>query len=224
MVEYKSNTSISGTGNSETRVNEITGDELALFRNFVVGYESGVIAFDKHDFIYSVSGNTISVSDGICFAYGYFGYCKAKEFNIFPPAVEQYYIIYARIDKSVIPNTVELLIKSNYASPNIGLNTFRQDVLSTVKTGVYEIPLWVFRATNKGVDELAISDKRPLRENIKKVEYSDYANVVEMGNLQDGEFNIQNEATAVTQAITDSSNKVATTAFTDAAIQAEINK
>lgn len=37
------NTKISGTGNSETRLNEITADDLATFRNYIIGWESGVI-------------------------------------------------------------------------------------------------------------------------------------------------------------------------------------
>lgn len=235
MISYKG--TISGTGDSITRLNEITGDNLGVVRNFIIGYKDGVLKRDNHDFDYSVDGNTVTITDGMCFAYGYFGYSKAKGFTILPPAVEQYYVIYARLDKSVIPNGCNLFIKNNYSSPNIGINSFRQDVLSTIKTGVYEIPLWLFRVTNKGVDELSFKDLRPNRvkpngnktllDCIKKVEYSDYATVVSntvdasgqtiYGRLADG-------VTAATQPITDNSKKVATTAFVQAAIQAEIAK
>lgn len=237
-MAYKSyKGTISGTGDSITRLNEITGDDLAMFRHFVIGYESGVLKYDNHDFDYSVDGNTINITDGMCFAYGYFGYSKAKGFLILPPAVEQYYVIYARLDKSVIPNGFDLFIKNNYSSPNIGINSFRKDVLSTIKTGVYEIPLWLFRVTNEGVDELSFKDLRPNRvmpsgnktllDCIKKVKYSDYATLVSNTIDASGETiygRIEDGVTAATQPIMDNSEKVATTAFVQAAVQAEINK
>ena len=34
---------ISGTGNSETRQNEITADDVATVRNYIFGFDSGVI-------------------------------------------------------------------------------------------------------------------------------------------------------------------------------------
>lgn len=217
---------ISGTGNVETRENEITGDKLAVFRNFIIGYKDGVLKYGNHDFSYFVNGNTVRITDGMCFAYGYFAYCFAKEFSILPPVVENYYVIYARIDRSVIPNTVELLIKNNYASPNIGINSFRQDVLSTIKTGVYEIPLWIFKATNKGVDTESFVNFRPLREKIKRAEYSDYTSktVLYDSYSEERRGHLENGVTATTQPTSDNSTKVATTSYVQAAIKEEINR
>ena len=216
MEKYQG--TISGIGNAITRQNEITGDNLAMFRNIAIGYKDGVLKRDGHDFEYSIDKYDVKISDGMCFAYGYFGYSAPKSFSILPPAVESYFVIYARIDRSVIPNGYDLFIKNNYASPNIGTNTFRQDVLTTIKTGVYELPLWVFRVTNQGIDEFSFKDLRPLRTQILKANNSDYATcVLKNGKLEDG-------VTAVTQTITDSSKKVATTEFVQKAIRAEISK
>ena len=94
---------ISGTGNSATRLNEITGDDLAAFRNFVIGYigykdAGGVIKQEGHAFDYSVDGNTVHLTDGFAFVYGYGSYHKAEDITLLPPAVEQYYVIYLVFD------------------------------------------------------------------------------------------------------------------------------
>lgn len=230
---YSDNTTISGIGDTETRKNEITGDDLAVFRNFVIGYTSyknigGVLNYEGHAFDYSVDGNTVHLTDGFAFAYGYGGHHKAESITLLPPAVEQYYIIYLVFDKSIIPNNFEIKVKSNYSSPNYGANSLRQDQLSTVKTGVFEMPLWLFKITNKGVDKDSFIDLRPkntlpdgskiLRNALEKVRSSDIANTV----LSNGK--LENEVTAVTQPITDNSKKIATTEFVRLAVQAEINK
>lgn len=216
MATYKGE--ISGIGNTDKRINEITGDKLAVFRNFVVGYKDGVLKYDNHDFDYSVSSNTVSITDGMCFAYGYFAYCFAKDFTILPPTVENYFIIYVCIDRSVIPNIIEIEIKNNYASPNIGINSFRQDVLSTVKTGVYEIPLWIFKVTNKGVDTNSFKDLRNLREKIQQMYFADNAT-----NLNNG-GSIGANVTCPTYDITVINDIVASTKYVQNAIKAEIDK
>ena len=221
MQKIDTETTISGKGDTDSRLNEITGDELAIYRNTIIGYPFGVIKFDYHDFNYFVESNTIHLTDGVCFAYGYFAYHKAIDLTILPPPVENYYVIYVRIDKSVIPNTCEIKTKNNYASPQIGENAFRQDVLSTVKTGVFEIPLWLFKATNKGIDP-RFTDKRPLKDKILNVEYSDTSKIVKFNDNLKGK--LDNGVAATTQPIEDKSKKAATTEFVQMAIQAEINK
>lgn len=238
MAEYKDNTSISGTGNSLSRKNEIAGDELAAARNFICGYsldfkEAGCVVKDEgHDFeilnsktlinkeehIYSLNSqsNTVNISDGLAFSYGYFGSSETVEFNILPPAVEQYFIIYLEMNKSVIPNTCEVKMKNNYASPRIGNNTFRQDELSTVKTGVYQMPLWLLKVTNKGIQQL--QDLRNLKYCIRNVVHSDNGTHV----LDNG--TIGQNVTIPTLPQGDVGNKAANTEFATTAIRAEINR
>lgn len=235
MAVYKG--TISGTGNSDTRENEITPDGLAVVRNFECGYTDyqntgGVVKDEGHDFdilneitlidednlVYSLSGNptTINLTDGLCFAYGYFGGMEAVNITILPPAVEQYHIVYAELDRSVIPNACAIKVKNNQASAIITANTFRQDILSTVKTGVYQLPLWLLKITNKGIEE--VTDLRKLRQFIEHVVYSDNAtHVMNNGTLGDN-------VTCPTPDGGDISKKVANTAFVDKAIQTEINR
>lgn len=221
MAKYKSNTGISGTGNSETRVNEITGDNLAAVRNFICGYslnfkEAGCVVKDEgHDFNCSIiSKNSIRLTDGLAFAYGYFGESEAVKFNILPPAVENYFIVYLEMNKSVVPNICEVKIKKNYANSRIDNNSFRQDELSTVKTGIYQIPLWLVRVTNQGVQELR--DLRNLKEYIQKIVHSDYGTHV----LDNG--TIGQNVTIPTPLQYDISNKAVNTEFVATAIEIEI--
>ena len=192
---------VSGTGIVATRENEITADNVATFRHFCVGYESGVVYDVGNDFYAKVDGyvdgvddgktatgrysNTVHVSGGTVFAYGYFGSAKATDFTFLPPAVEQWHIIYAELDRSIIPNRCTLKTKNNQSSSRILPNTFRQDELSLVKTGVYQVPLWFIRVTNKGVEveDLRTNeytnpqgrtyDLRQLRKYIKNVYNTD---------------------------------------------------
>lgn len=172
------NTVISGLGEKEERINEITPDDVATFRNFALGYNAdirnigGVMDIADHNFYAEkISPTTVRITDGICFAYGYVGYCLGREIDFFPPAVEQYQIIYAEIDRSVIPNKISIKTKNNQSSSNILLNTFRQDVLSVIKTGKFQVPLWLVRLSNNGIEELI--SKRPLRKYIDNAVYSD---------------------------------------------------
>lgn len=159
---------ISGNGDEKTRQNEITPDNVAAFRHFCVGHNSGVVYDVGHDFYATVDGfvnveddgktetgrysTTVHVADGMMFAYGYFGSAPAADFTFLPPAVEQWHIIYVELDKSVIPNTCIIKTKNNQGSGRVLPNTFRQDELSLVKTGVFQLPLWAIRITNKGIE------------------------------------------------------------------------
>ena len=217
---------ISGTGSALTRNNEITADRLAIARDFIVGYADsikdaigGVIRDVNHDFDCSISldnNNQVVISDGLAVAYGYFGYSPRVVFDILPPAVLQYHLIYAEWDRSVIPNKFSIKIKNNQSSPYYD-TAFRQDVLSVVKTGIFQLPLWRIAIANNGIVD-APTDLRVLREKIDIVQHSDdTVRVLSGGGLHD-------TVTCITQAIDDSSNKVASTAFVCAAIKAEIDK
>lgn len=205
---------ISGTGNSATRQNEITADDLATLRHFIVGLESGVV--DKTGYNFSeISHNATSIKlgKGIMFAYGYFGYVDSSTFYFVKPAVTQYHYIYVELDKSVIPNTCILKVKNNQSSKNIE-NAFRQDVLSLVKTGIYQLPLYMVELNSNGINN--VEDIRSLRQSIKKVFKA---------NITKGiTGTIASNVTAPTGAINQYGKSPATTHFVDINIQEEINR
>lgn len=54
---------ISGTGNSVTRLNEITADDVATLRNYIIGSTSGVISTGEAININEVIDVTFEVND-----------------------------------------------------------------------------------------------------------------------------------------------------------------
>lgn len=228
MAVYKSNCSISGIGDAQTRQNEITADNLAAVRNFIVGYNetpdiAGVVvegeSINEHAFYCEISEDrqSVTIHDGLAFAYGYFGSSEEVEFIILPPAVEQYHIVYLEFDRSVIPNACMLKIKNNQASANWKApNLFRQDQLSAIKTGVYQMPLWLLRVTNKGIR--SATDLRNMRYYPQHVLHSDNANNVSGGGT------IGENVTVPTADEVDISEIVANTEYVVRAVLAEINK
>lgn len=217
---------ISGIGDKATRENEITADDLAILRNFIVGHTYGVIedyefseiASSHHDFYCwrdENSNNLLHLTDGIAFAYGYVAYSKAIDISILLPAVDQYHLIYLEIDKSEVPNVCTVKVKNNMSNPNINVTTFRQDQLSTIRTGIFQIPLWQIHITNEGIK--AIQDLRTLRSKIENVSHSDTANHVNNGGI------IGNNVTAVTQDININSDLIATTAYVQNLIKYAVN-
>lgn len=209
---------ITGKGVSADRYNEITADLVATWRNWVIGYNSdlldsvgGVIGEDS--FIATFTANTtfLHLSSGMVFAYGYAGYVDSCDIDFLLPASEQYQLIYAELNKSVVPNTCIIYAKSNQNNSSVLANTFRQDVLSTVKTGVFEVPLWQVHITKDGIQE--VKDIRNIRKYMQNVQYCDVAtSIADFGNIGD--------VTAVTADEGDSSQLVATTEF----VWTEINK
>lgn len=166
----------------------------------------------------------IHLTDGMAFAYGYFGYCAAMDIDILPPAVEQYHIIYLELNKSVIPNTCEVKVRNNQSSPRILNNAFRQDQLSTIKTGVFQMPLWIIKITNKGI--VYAKDLRNIKKGIENV-----VDTVNSSNVVDGgvlgllySAGLLGNVRAETQPQGTRNKTVATTAFVQNAIQTEINK
>lgn len=223
MAIYKG--TISGTGSADTRKNEITPGELSTVRNFICGYNlnykniGGVIKNQDHDFDCKISEtekNLVHITDGLCFAYGYFGHGEPVDIMILPPAVEQYHIIYVELNRSVIPNFCTVKTKNNQSSSTVSINTFRQDQLTTIKTGVFQIPLWLLRVTNKGIQEA--TDLRNLRNYIESVVYSDQAKHVTDGGI------LGRNVTIPTPPVGDNSKKIANTEWVYNTIKTEINK
>ena len=156
----------------------------------------------------------VAMTYGMVDAYGYVAFSKVTVFEILLPAEEQYYFIYLEIDKILIPNACSVKIRNNQSSPYFD-NAFRQDVLSTVKTGVFQLPLWRVHITNTGIR--SVTDLRQtLHDNICRVYQSNTSRIVRR--------KIENGATCMTQQANDDSTKIASTIFVQAAINAELNK
>lgn len=161
---------ISGYGN------EIDKDNVALMRDFILGYDYGIFVKNKQDFdariILGTQGeNAIEISTGQLYAYGYVGRLpEPVVFDLLLPATEQYWFIYGEIDLSRVPNTFTIKAKNNGRSPN---TTWRQDVLSAVKTGIFQMPLWRFRITSNGIDASSRTSLRALENETRKITADD---------------------------------------------------
>lgn len=205
------NNKISGIGNATTRINEITPEDLAVIRNYIFGFDSGVI----NGFTQTLNDEKteLTISKGLCFAYGYMGYEEEKKFVFNKTSAEQYHFIYGEFDLSKIPNTFELKVKNNQGGATIKPTTFRQDILSSVRTGVYQLPLYRVKLDNTGVVEIVgIKDNNIIgqgdtiyRNYPKRVEYTPITNKI-IGTIDDS-------VTATTQDINDNSKNIATTDF-----------
>lgn len=204
-MEYKGK--ISGIGNATTRNNEITADDLAILRNYIYGWEFGVINREGWNFNATVSDNksSVIVEKGIMFAYGYFGILpESVTMPFIKSSATQYRYIYAEIDRSVVPNTFMIKVKNNQGSNKIKPTTFRQDYLTAIRTGVFQLPLWQVELNSEGIVE--IKDVRDLKDYIMKVKHTDNTTSKVTGE-------ISTSAIATTQPITDNSEKLATTNF-----------
>lgn len=220
MITVETGTRVSGYGIAATRKNEITADDLAVIRNFIMGYDYGVIGADSFKLTAYASESRIHVTRGLMYAYGYLGYMPTdSDFYIVPPSVPQYYIVYAEIDKSVIPNTFKISILNNQGSDKVDL---RQDVLSSVRTGIFRMPLHrllvYYNKTDDGIDVKIgeTTDLRVLNLPVQSVTSVDSAKVITES--------LGIDVSATTQSAGDISNKVATTAFVDRAVTNEVNR
>ena len=210
---------ISGTGVKETRENEITADNVATERYFESSHEHGVLA-GEHKFDVTVTAtNRVRIDTGIVYAYGYLGeLTEPVDLTFQLPSMAQYWIIYGELDKSVVPNTFMIKRKNNQSNPRIGQYTLRQDVLSEIKTGIFQEPLHILRVTANGIEvvdtELASEWRLQTIDKIKRVVYSDTTQRV-TDTIVNGAI--------VTGAIQEG-NHPATTAYVTEQIRKEINK
>lgn len=204
---------ISGIGNSQTRKNEITADDIATLRRYTFGWDYGVINRSGWNFNATTDKktDTITVDKGIMFAYGYFGILpESIKIPFIKPSATQYRIIYAEIDRSVIPNTFKIKVKNNQGSNKIKPTTFRQDYLTAIKTGVFQLPLWQVELNNEGIEDVV--DVRELKDYIKQVHHTNYTT----GKVTKS---ISENAIATTQPITNISKRLATTEFVHKAVR-----
>ena len=152
----------------------------------------------------------LKLNKGYIVAYGYVGYEEPKTFYFNKTAATQYHFIYGEIDRSVIPNTFELKVKNNQGGSQIKPTTFRQDILSMVKTGVYQLPLYRIKLGSNGIEE--VKDIRDIKNTIKRVQYAD----ITTGKIVK---EIWGDTIATTQPTSDNSKKIATTMFVHNAIR-----
>lgn len=156
MAEYKG--VISGYGNAEKRENEISSDSVASLRRFIIGKDYGVLSKDdSNDDCFEpvvIDTNRVQFNGGYVYAYGYIGNIpNPTVFVMILGAIPQYYFAYVEIDKSVIPNTCTIKMKNNQNSPYMNDYTFRQDELSSIKTGVHQTPICLLRTSvDKGIE------------------------------------------------------------------------
>lgn len=205
-MEYKGK--ISGIGNSATRNNEITADDLAILRNHIFGWDYGVLDIEGYNFNADKDGDNIVLEKGVMFAYGYLGMLPEPiTIPFIKTSAIQYRIIYAEIDRSVVPNTFKIKVKNNQGSDKIKPTTFRQDYLTAVRTGVFQLPLWQVKLDSSGIVDIdGLVNKRDLKKYIKQVEQSNITTKKVTGIIFNG-------AEATTQSTNDKSLKIATTKF-----------
>ena len=152
MAEYKG--VISGYGNAEKRENEISSDSVASLRRFIIGKDYGVLNKDGCFEPIVSDTNRVQFNGGYVYAYGYIANIpNPTVFVMNLGAIPQYYFAYVEIDKSVIPNTCTIKMKNNQNNPYMNDYTFRQDQLSSVKTGVHQTPICLLRTSvEKGIE------------------------------------------------------------------------
>lgn len=129
--------------------NEITKDELAAIRRFVLGGGVFISPYDKNNFGLEFSDYKVKVDSGFICVDGYCAYSKGeKTFDFVRAATEQYWFIYAELNMSVSPNELQIKRVNNGRSTE---RTFRKDYLPSEISGVYQYPLWRVRVTQNGV-------------------------------------------------------------------------
>ena len=216
--EYRGGT-VTGNGVSSSRQNEITADLIAEYRNKVFGWEYGVINVNN-PFSETHDETACIIGKGALFAYGYIGYQPAPQtFYFYPTAATQYRFIYGEIDRSVVPNTFALKVKNNQGSSVIKPTTFRQDVLSTVKTGVFQLPLYMVELNNTGIANIT-----NIFNNIEEPKKSFLRSYPKKVSIANATHEISKNVGAYSKCTTnpdydDNSKLIATTDFTHKAIR-----
>lgn len=184
--------------------NEIDKDNIALARKFIFGYDYGVI---KDSFAASVTtglqGNSaVLLQKGLMFAYGYVGgIIENATLDFSLPSGTQYHFIYAEIDMSKIPNVFCIKTKNNGRATE---TTWRQDILTSVRTGIFQLPLYRVTLTKDGITELT-----DLREKKTSPFKATTASKV---------YKVAENARATTQSAGNNTTKIATTAFVNSEI------
>jgi len=206
---------VKGIGDATSRINEIIPKFDAQILNFLIQSTPGVCWSETNRFAIATSGRSVLISAGMVHAYGYFGMSDAitQIDFVMPTSATQYARIYAEINLSVTPHRFSIKATAQSSSSNIGLT---QNNLATTPSGVYQIPLYLLTISSNGV--ITATDQRPQNtkpEHAKNAEQS--INSTNANNLVSG-GTIASNVTAVTQAQSDNTTKLATTAYVRSAI------
>lgn len=153
---------ISGIGNRATRENEIQSDFVADVRYSIAGLPYGI--FEPYTYTSKTAESfsctkkapsILHVNAGYAMAYGYAGEHEGQDIDfVIKPPVAQYHIVYLKWDKSVLPNAFFIGVKNNYASKEITEFSLRRDVLSAIKTGVFQLPIAIVKVDKSGISEI----------------------------------------------------------------------
>lgn len=186
---------LKGLGDAASRINEILPSLDARINKFLTGHTAGIIKGEFNEFKATAIDRGVVISNGFMQAHGYFGCTDTDtQLNFIMPGTTQYIQIYTEIDLSVVPNRFE--IKAS-AMSNSTTFTPQQDNLSIIPNGRFQLHLWQATLT---ATTITLSDRRT------------YINKPQ--NAVNAEF----AETATTQAQSDNSTKVATTAYVRSAI------
>lgn len=206
---------LKGIGDSVTGKNEIVPTFDAKIFNFYAQIGPGVIGSENNKFPIAVIDRGVTIGPGMAHAFGYFGLSDAVvQFNYtIPSSQTQYSKVYAEFDLSARPQ--EFAVKKTPQS-DTSIIDLTQDNLSQITTGRYQVPLYLVTIQTNGT--ITFADIRPM---LNRVAYATHSNksddATNSKNVVPG-GTIASDVVATTQAQSDSTRKVATTAYVRQAI------
>ena len=185
---------LKGIGDRVTGKNEIMPQLDARMINFLVGNQHGIISGELNSFGYTTIDRGIRIRSGLMQAWGYFAMSDADvQFNFTMPSAQMQYVqIYAEIDLAKVPQ--EFAIKITAQSSTNSFSS-QQDNLCTNPSGRFQI--WLHTAILYTNNTIGVTDRRSYITKPLNAVNADYA---------------------VTQAQSDNTAKIATTAYVRNAI------
>lgn len=211
---------LKGIGDVKTGKNEILPSFDAKILRYITQNAAGVSWTEANKFALTVIDRGIQVGAGMVQAFGYFGMSDSPTqlTFVYPAGSAQYSRIYAEINLSVTPHQFEIKATSQSTTSNIPL---LQDDLSAMPSGVYQVPLYLLTINSNNTityTDQRVNNTKP--EHAKNAENAAQAtNSTHANNLATG-GTIASNVTATTQAQSDNTTKVATTAYVRAAVEA----
>lgn len=206
---------LKGIGDSITGKNEIIPTFDAKIFNFYAQVNPGVIGSESKKFKIAVVDRGVTIGPGMAHAFGYFGLSDAVvQFNYtIPSSQTQYSKVYAEFDLSSRPQ--EFSVKKTPQS-DTSIIDLVQDNLSQITTGKYQVPLYIVTIQPNGT--ITFTDVRPMLNRVAYATHSNNSdNATNSTNLVAG-GTIASDVVATTQAQSDNTRKVATTAYVRQAI------
>lgn len=199
---------VKGIGDPKTLQNEILPSFDAKIFQYITQNSPGICAVDSNRFALTNIDRGVSIGPGMMQAFGYFGMSDSPIdlTFVFPSGSSQYSTVYAEINLSVTPH--QFAIKATPQSSTTAVSLF-QDNLAQMPSGLYQLPL--YSLTINSNQTITSSDQRQL---INKPEHAkNCEQAINSTNAVNLNGTIASGVIAITQAITDNSTKVATTAL-----------